>query len=149
MGIAAMTLSMGMEAQRFFDLTAEEERIDSLLPVFNYEQELGSNYADSVYTVSIEYPEFIDMTATDVARYQRLTSEPLPEMPVIHQYVGIARKQGTLYVSIVPLVCRDGRYQKLVSFKLTMNSRPQVKGSCVLAVASGRAESTDHTDICH
>ena len=124
MGIAAMTLSMGMEAQRFFDLTAEEVRIDSLLPVFNYEQELGPNYADSVYTVSIEYPEFIDMTATDVARYQRLTSEPLPEMPVIHQYVGIARKQGTLYVSFVPLVCRDGKMQKLVSFKLKVQGNP-------------------------
>ncbi len=123
-----MTLSMGIEAQCFFDLTAEEVRIDSLLPVFNYEQELGPHYADSVYTVSIEYPEFIDMTPTDVARYQRLTSEPLPELPVIRQYVGVARKQGTLYVSFVPLVFREGRYRKLVSFKLKTHPQPLPSG---------------------
>ena len=132
-GIALMALSMSMEAQRFFDLTAEEVRIDSLLPVFNYEQELGSHYADSVYSVAIEYPEFIDMSATDVTRYQRLTSEPLPEMPVIHQYVGVARKQGTLYVSFAPLVFRDGRYQKLVSFKLNTHPQPLPSGRGALA----------------
>ena len=116
--VALIVLSMNMEAQRFFDLTAEEVRIDSLLPVFNYEQPLGPGYADSVYTVSIEYPEFIDMSPTDVARYQRLTSAPLPSLPSVQQFVGVARKQGTLYVSFVPLVFRDGKYQKLVSFRL-------------------------------
>ena len=111
-----------MMAQRFFDLTAEEVRIDSLLPVFNYEQELGPCYADSVYTVTIDYPEFVDMTPTDVARYQRLTSAALPAMPTIQQYVGVARKQGTLYVSFVPLVSRDGKMQKLVSFQLNVHA---------------------------
>ena len=115
-----------MMAQRFFDLTAEEVRIDSLLPVFNYEQELGPCYADSVYTVTIEYPEFVDMTPTDVARYQRLTSAALPDMPAVQQYVGVARKQGTLYVSFVPLVCRGGKMQKLVSFRLNVHAAPVV-----------------------
>ena len=119
-----VAMSMGMEAQRFFDLTAEEVRIDSLLPVVTYEQKLGPNYADSIYTVTIEYPEFRDMSPTDISRYKALTSDPLPEMPAIHQYVGVARKQGTLYVSFVPLVYREGKYQKLVSFKLKTLPQP-------------------------
>ena len=128
-----MALCLSLEAQRFFDLTAEEVRIDSLLPVFNYEQELGANYADSVYTVTIDYPEFIDMSPTDVRRYQTLTSDPLPAMPEVHQYVGVSRKQGTLYVSFVPLVCRNGKMQKLVSFRLTVQSA---------AIAASRASFT-------
>ena len=78
MCLVFMVLCLSMEAQRFFDLTAEDVRISlpdgdsiapgpSLLPVFNYEQELGPDYADSVYSVSIEYPEFIDMSAADIS----------------------------------------------------------------------------------
>ena len=133
MCIALMALSMSMEAQRFFDLTAEDVRIDSLLPVFNYEQELGLDYADSVYSVSIEYPEFIDMSATDIARYQALTDVLPPAMPAIRQYVGVARRRGTLYVSFVPIVFRDGRFQKLVSFKLNTHSQPLPSGRGALA----------------
>ena len=133
--IVIMTQSLSMTAQRFFDLTAEEVRIDSLLPVFNYEHPLGPGYADSVYTATIEYPEFVDMSPTDVARYQRLTTTPLPEIPEVQQYVGVARKQGTLYLSFVPLVCRNGKLQKLVSFKLTVNARPLQK-------CSGEGESS-------
>lgn len=49
-------------AQGFFNLTAEQVRIDTLLPYFTYIHELEGNYADSSYTVSIDYPEFVTMT---------------------------------------------------------------------------------------
>lgn len=108
----------------FFNLTASEVRIDSVLPVFHYSYPLGPHYADSLYEVSIDYPEFIDMSASDVARYQSLTTQPLPFIPKIEQYVGVARKEGTLYVSFIPLVFRDGKYQKLVSFSLSVKAFP-------------------------
>lgn len=133
-----MAQSMGMMAQKFVNLTADEVRIDSLLPVFNYEQELGTNYADSTYTVSIDYPEFIDMSDADIRRLQLLKADQLPEMPTMEQYVGVARKRGTLYVRLMPLVKHDGRYQKLVSFML------KVKATAKTAVANSRrkAEAT-------
>lgn len=124
------------EAQEFFNLTADEVRIDSLLPRFSYSKPLGRNHADSVYTVTIEYPEFIDMTADDVARCQSLLSAPLPTLPVVEQYVGISRKEGTLYVSFVPLVCREGRLQKLVSFMLRVTSRPVSRARTRLRTSS-------------
>ena len=117
-------------AQEWVNLTASEVRIDSVLPVYTYQKNLGPRYADSVYTVSIEYPEFIDMSKADIRRYHHLTDEVLPELPEITQYIGVSRKQGILDVSLVPLVCRDGKYQKLVSFKLNVKaaSRNQASG---------------------
>ncbi len=120
-------------AQEFFNLTAEEVRIDTLLPVFTWQKQLGARYADSVYTVSIEYPEFIPMTSRDIQRYREISGEPLPELPEVVQTIGVARKQGVLDVSLVPLVFRDGKYQKLVSFKLNVQatalSRARTRGA--------------------
>ena len=122
-GLVSLCLTMTIAAQGFFNLTADQVRIDSLLPVFTYEQPLGLDYADSVYTVAIEYPEFIEMSQTDIERYGRITTQTLPAMPVVRQEIGVARKRGTLYVHFVPLVFRDGRYRKLVSFKLSVSAR--------------------------
>ena len=110
-------------AQDFVNLTAQQVRIDSVLPRYACEFPLGSGFADSAYTVSIDYPEFIDMTADDVSRMQALTAEPLPSLPNVSQYLGVSRKVGTLYVSFVPLVFREGRYQKLVSFRLSLHAQ--------------------------
>ena len=119
--------SVHAEAQEWVNLTAGQVRIDSLLPVYTWQKQLGPRYADSVYTVSIEYPEFIEMSKADVARYQAISGEPLPELPMVTQTIGVARKQGVLDVSLVPLVFRDGKYRKLVSFKLKVNSSPKAK----------------------
>ena len=116
--------SLSISAQEFFNLTADEVKIDSVLPSFVYERELGTAYADSVYTVSIVYPEFIDMSQADIARYKKITDYALPELPEVHQYIGVSRRRGTLYVSFLPLVFRDGKYQKLVSFMLKVKAAP-------------------------
>ncbi len=115
-------------AQRFFNLTAPEVRIDSLLPVFTYAYPVGKNYTDSVFSVSIQYPEFIPMSDDDVKRYKELTDEPLKAIPDITKRMTVARKKGTLYVSFVPLVYRNGQYEKLVSFML------DIKGLAVKGV---------------
>jgi len=110
-------------AQGFVDLTADEVRIDSLLPVYTWQKPLGSHYADSAYTVSIEYPEFEVMTKAEIARYQAISGAPLSDLPEVTQSIGVSRKQGVLDVSFVPLVFRDGKYQKLVSFKLNVQAK--------------------------
>ena len=130
----ALTSHSTLNTQHFYNLTAEEVRIDSVLPYVSYSWPLGENYADSVYEVSIAYPEFLEMDEADVERYQRISKEALPELPQIQQYVGVSRKKGTLYAQFVPLVFRDGKYQKLVSF--------QLKVKATLAVVARRASST-------
>ena len=121
--VAAVCLSVSASAQRFFNLTAGEVKLDSLLPTFNYQIDLGTDYADSIYKVSIVYPEFIDMTPTDIARYKRISGAPLPEMPAVEQNLTVARKRGAIDVSFMPLVMREGRYQKLVSFMLKLDAQ--------------------------
>ena len=111
-------MSLAAQAQRFFNLTAEQVRIDSLLPVFTHHVTLGQHYADSTYSVAIAYPEFIPMSNADVQRYRRITNAPLPAMPEIMRTISVDRKQGELTISFVPLVFRDGQYQKLVSFMI-------------------------------
>ncbi len=110
------------KVQKFFNLTAEEVRIDSLLPYFTHSMPLGETWTDTLYTVRIEYPEFIDMTAADIARYKKITDSELPEMPEITSNVVVERKHGHLEVSFVPLVMRNGKYMKLVSFMLEIES---------------------------
>ena len=94
-----MFLALCTSAQNFFNLTASEVKIDSLLPCFNYQQPLGPHYADSVYEVSIIYPEFIPMSEGDVARYQALSTDCPAALPQIDSHVSVVRKQGILNVS--------------------------------------------------
>jgi len=123
--ILLFLLSFPVSAQqRFFNLTAEDVRVDSISPYFTYSVPLGENYSDSIYTVSIEYPEFIDMNKTDIATYKSLRTEELPEMPVIYSNVVVERKRGILEISFIPLVVREGKFKKLVSFMLDVKSRP-------------------------
>ena len=118
LSVLLLCCHLGVKAQEFVDLTADEVRIDSLLPVYTWQKSLGRNYADSIYTVSIEYPEFEEMTKAEIERYQKISGAPLKDLPEIMQSIGVSRKQGVLDVAFVPLVFRDGKYQKLVSFKL-------------------------------
>lgn len=123
LSVLLLCCHLGVKAQEFIDLTADEVRIDSLLPVYTWQKSLGRNYADSTYTVSIEYPEFEEMTKAEIARYQQISGAPLGELPEITQSIGVSRKQGVLDVAFVPLVFRDGKYQKLVSFKLKVQAK--------------------------
>ena len=140
-----LSLCISAEAQEFFNLTAAQVKIDSLLPVFTWQKALGPHYADSVYTVSIEYPEFIEMSKADVRRYQDVSGVPLPELPVVTQHVGVARKQGILDVSLVPLAFRDGRYYKLVSFKLNVQATSKSSHRSSTRAGSGDERYAAHS----
>ena len=136
--IGLLAVVLGASAQEFFNLTADDVRIDSLLPTFCYSVDLPQGYQDSVYQVSIEYPEFIDMAPADVLLYDSISGEQLPELPEVQAYVGTSRKEGTLYVSFVPLVERGGRYQKLVSFMLRVEAQPVAASRRKVSSASER-----------
>ncbi len=142
---ALVWLSGSARAQNFFNLTAEEVRIDGSLPWFTHTFNLEKGFSDSTYCVEIEYPEFIDMTPADVARYHNVTSDSLPKMPTVYSNVGVARKHGQLDVSFVPLVFRNGKYQKLVSFKLAVKSR----SNRVRRAAGAQSEETTSRYAAH
>ena len=141
-------------AQGFYNLTADEVKIDSVLPSYHVAWPLAGGYADSLYSVSIDYPEFIDMSAADIARCQKILSDTarssqpasgvLPEMPCVDTYVSTSRRQGMLHAELVPIVFREGRYQKLVSFKLTIHSET-VASARRAEAASPSSRYADHS----
>lgn len=136
-------LCVAASAQRFYNLTAQEIRIDSMLPRFSCSVPLGAHYADSTYTVSIAYPEFIDMTAADMARYKALSADPPPSFPVVSQQIGVSRREGWLDISFSPFVVRDGRWQVMVSFMLDIQARPVAVPSRRSASVATRASGSD------
>lgn len=130
----------GANAQRFLNLASSQVEVDSVLPEFTYAIPLYDNYDDSLYTVSILYPEFIDMTRNDIANYERLSNEPLPEMPVVKQQIAVSRKKAMLETYFCPLVKRDGKYQILVSFMLKVEAKAKAsatKGNETFAKGNG------------
>lgn len=120
---ALLLLPLSATAQRFFNLTADEVRIDSLLPRFTYSIPLGDRYADSTYTVEIKYPEYIDMTRSDMQRYQALTAKPLPSKVTVDTRIVTERKKGKLEVELSPLLTVNGKAKMLVSFMLDVKAQ--------------------------
>ena len=110
-------------AERFFNLTYEQVKIDSVLPHFSFNIPLAGSYKDSLYTVSILYPEFIDMSKADITRYNELSGAVLPKLPFVSQHIVLNRKQPSMQVGFMPLVFRDGKYRVLVSFMLKVESK--------------------------
>lgn len=126
--------------QKFFNLTADEVRIDSVLPMFAHSVPLGDGYADSVYTAEIKYAEFIDMSRADIERYENISGLPLPAMPQVKTSVVVERKHGHLEVMFMPLVYRGGKYQKLVSFMLDIKGRQMKKSQRRVRAAADATE---------
>ena len=134
-----------LQAQTFYNLTAEEVKVDSVLPRFVYSKPLSDNYQDSIYTATIKYAEYVDMTVADVANYNRISGAVLPSEVVVQPKISVCRKKATLMVSFCPLVFRDNKYQILVSFMLDVKAQPmsrvQAKASLTTRASSeGYAE---------
>lgn len=122
--MALLVLTLPAKAQqRFFNLTADEVKVDSVLPHFLYSIPLPENYQDSVYTVSVKYPEYMDMTVSDVANYNRISGAALPSQVPLSQNISVSRRKGYLVASFCPLVFRNNKYQMLVSFMLDVKAK--------------------------
>ena len=131
-------VSFAMQAQRFFNLTYDQVRVDSILPHFGHAIPLTGNYQDSIYTASIVYPEFAEMTRADIANYNANWGKLLPEMPQLEQRIVLDRKRAMLNIGFCPLVFRDNRYQMLVGFMLKVEAKP-LKGTQRKTLAVTRA----------
>lgn len=105
------------QRQRFVNLTAQEVEVaDGVLPRLAYSFPLPENHRDSVYTVSLLYPEFVDAP--------KPLDSLLPAMPSVEQRIAYDRKKPSLEALFSPYVWREGRQQILVSFMLKLESRP-------------------------
>ena len=112
------------QMQRFYNLSAADVAIGDHLPQFAISVPLPEQYADSIYTATLLYPEFIDMSDTDIQAYHHLApGGTLPAMPTLDTHMVFDRKRAQLETSFCPLVYRDGKYRILVSFMLKVQSK--------------------------
>ena len=100
------------------------------LPEMVEEIPLPDDFRSYSYQVSIEFPEFQDLDEkTSIAI--RETGVTLPDYPQPVTEISISAHKGFLNVRFVPVVYRNGRYQRINSFKLslTSTSKDEVKSS--------------------
>lgn len=139
--VFALLLTLPTAAQHFFNLTYKEVRADSLLPYFRHAVPLGPSYADSIYTVTIDYPDFIPMPEADVLRYHQAGGKVCGSLPQITTHVSLDQKKPCLQIGFIPIVYRNGKYQYLVSFKLGIHARATQKPLTAYTRASRAATS--------
>ena len=141
--ILLLTCIITVQAQkRFYNLTAEELRIDSVLPNVAYSVQLPKNYQDSAYTLSIKYPEYINMPESDIRKYKAICKDiKTGKNPDIKKNISIDKKRAIFVANISPIIYRDGKYQYLVSFLAELKSSPKAKAQAKAKfLASPKAE---------
>lgn len=111
-------------AQDITTLDWNELRIDSMLPAYTEVVPLESDYRQFDYAVAVEYPEWGNLTADEVKRLEKLGATIGDEL-VVHSDVSVSRKQGMLDIAFCPIVKRNGRYQKLLSGRITITPIPK------------------------
>lgn len=95
------------------------------LPFYGQNIEIGTDYRHYDYHVKVEYPEYQELSKNEVAAIAGFTHK-LDSIPSPDIHLGISAKQGILEVSFIPLVYREGKYWKILSFKLKLDKRPAV-----------------------
>ncbi len=90
------------------------------LPSYVYTEELGTDFCEGGYEAVIEYPEFEPLSRKQSAALRKAGVQ-LPVDPKAKVNLSVTAGEGFIAVSFVPLVYRDGTYQKIKSFKLSLH----------------------------
>lgn len=130
----------------FTRLDWEVMRIDSVLPVYTEVVPLESDYTRYDYEVRLEYPQYELLTA-DEAQKIKAQADSLQEHPVVESTVGVSRRQGLLTLTFVPLVCREGRYYRLVSCKVVIDKKAKTTVARRRSARKGKAERYARTSV--
>jgi len=91
----------------------------SSLPRYIKNFDLGEDYASYTYKVKIEYPEFQSLTKKENA-FIGETKETVDAYPKADTRLVVSAGKGILEASFLPLVYSNGGYQRINSFKLTL-----------------------------
>ena len=92
------------------------------LPEFCKTIDLGADYSSLGYDVSIEYPEYAELTKAESKMLREAKAE-IGEEIKIETYLGVSCKVGMLDVKFVPIIKRNGKYLKLLSCKLNITAK--------------------------
>lgn len=94
------------------------------LPYYIGRFPLGRDYAQADYRVTVEYPEYESLSRKE-AKALAESGVCLPATPEVEVHCSVSAKEGTLVASFVPIVCQDGVYRRIRSFRLALTSVPR------------------------
>lgn len=130
-----------VSAQEFVTLNWQELPSAQTLPVVTRELPLKDDFRSFTYQVEIEFPEYQKLSKSEAAALEvRLDSlrrlpdedmafrEGLPVSPQVTSFIKVSAHRGFLSVNFVPVVYREGSYQRLNSFKLSVKPFPKKEG---------------------
>ena len=136
-----IALFLPVSAQEFITLNWQELPSAQTLPVVTRELPLKDDFRSFTYQVEIEFPEYQRLSKSEAAVLEaRLDSlrrlsdadiafgEGLPVSPQITSFIKVSAHRGFLSIHFVPVVYREGSYQRLNSFKLSVKSFPKREG---------------------
>src|SRR3712207_3310060 len=121
--VALLATLQARAYDRFFHLTYDEVRVDSVLPRFAFSLPLPADYRDSAYRVKILYPEYLHLTPAEVAAYRLKGGLQPPAQPVVDRRIAFNQKRPELQIYFLPVVFRERRYRYLTSFMLRVTAR--------------------------
>lgn len=136
--------AMTVVAQEFTYVDWKILKADSFPTYYNEVIPLEENYNDYRYEVTLDYPEYKQLTtkeAKDVANW----ADSLPDEPQVNANVTVSRKKGYLDVSFIPIVKRAGTYYKLLSFKMKIARRGQVVKRVATYATNSAGRYADHS----
>lgn len=133
-------LLLPVSAQEFIALNWQELPAVHSLPIVTHEVPLGTDFRSYTYRAEIEYPEYESLKKEEAAALQ---AKDVPSSPQIDASIKVSAHRGFLSVSFVPVVFREGNYQRLNSFKLSVKRTPRANLTRSAAPASGDAACTN------
>ena len=153
-----IALFLPVSAQEFVTLNWQELPSAQMLPVVTRELPLGDDFRFFTYQVEIEFPEYQKLSKSEAAALEvRLDSlrrlpdedtalrEGLPVSPQITSFIKVSAHRGFLSINFIPVVYREGSYQRLNSFKLSVKPFPKKNGMGEEAIIRNTVTSSAKT----
>ena len=112
-----MAGAQGME----YEVDWSEAESDGLLPHWSISLTLPDSMAmqSDDWKAVIEYPE-LEVIPSDAAYYPAVTEAEPGEWPDVHTHVGTSARRVQVDVDFLPVLYRDGNYQRILSFTLRL-----------------------------
>ena len=123
MMFAFMATLSGYSQEKVTFLDWDVIAMDTLCPVYSEAVPLESDYRSNTYSVCLEYPTWEKLSAREIelaVRYAHVIKDSIE----LSHYVSVNRGVGVLNYSFVPIVRRNGKFQKLTSAKIVINAIP-------------------------
>lgn len=129
---------------KFVSIPAESIGADGALPLFTTQIEVGANYANTEFTVRVEYPEYVRLDEKDNALLAKV-NKALPDTVAAESQITVERKRGVLDIALYPYIKKGGVYYRLKSCKLAVYRAVQAMSRATRATTATDGRYASHS----